>query len=62
MALTDWNVKEVGVTVVFMGMGATTFGLALLEAVAFVIDFVGLLGVISHVGKFGTVVCGVGGR
>jgi NAD(P)H-flavin reductase len=56
LTLADWDAKEGSVTVVFMEVGATTFRLALLKAV----DFGGLLGVISHVGKFGTVVCGAG--
>ena len=57
LTLADWDAKEGSVTVVFMEVGTTTFRLALLKAV----DFGGLLGVISHVGKFGTVVCGAGG-
>ena len=46
---------------VFMEVGATTFRLALLKAGDFTVDFVGHLGVISHFGKFGTVVCVAGG-
>jgi ferredoxin--NADP+ reductase len=59
--LADWDAKEDSVTTVFMEVGATTFRLALLKAVDLVIDFVGLLGVISHVGKFGSAVCVAGG-
>ena len=49
------------VTVVFMEVGATTFRLALLKAGDFIADFVGPLGVPSHIDKFGTVVCVAGG-
>ena len=42
-------------------MGTTTFRLALLKADDFTVDFVGHIGVTSHVGKFGLVVCVAGG-
>ena len=61
LTIADWDRKEGSVTVVFMEVGATTFKLALLKAGDFIADFVGPLGVPSHIDKFGTVVCVAGG-
>jgi ferredoxin--NADP+ reductase len=61
LTIADWDGKEGSVTVVFMEVGATTFRLALLKAGDFIADFVGPLGVPSHIDKFGTVVCVAGG-
>jgi NAD(P)H-flavin reductase len=61
LTLADWDGKEGSVTVVFMEVGATTFRLAQLKAGDFIADFVGPLGVPSHIDKFGTVVCVAGG-
>jgi len=61
LTIADWDGKEGNVTVVFMEVGATTFRLALLKAGDFIADFVGPLGVPSHIDKFGTVVCVAGG-
>lgn len=61
LTIADWDGKEGSVTVVFMEVGATTFRLALLKAGDFIADFVGPLGIPSHIGKFGTVVCVAGG-
>jgi ferredoxin/flavodoxin---NADP+ reductase len=61
LTIADWDRKEGSVTVVFMEVGATTFRLALLKAGDFIADFVGPLGVPSHIDKFGTVVCVAGG-
>jgi NAD(P)H-flavin reductase len=61
LTLADWDGKKGSVTVVFMEVGATTFRLALLKAGDSVADFVGPLGVPTHVDKFGTVVCVAGG-
>jgi len=61
LTIADWNEKEGSVTVVFMEVGATTFRLALLKAGDSIADFVGPLGVPSHIDKFGTVVCVAGG-
>ena len=61
LTIADWDGKEGSVTVVFMEVGATTFRLALLKAGDFIVDFVGPLGVPSHIDKFGTVVCVAGG-
>jgi ferredoxin--NADP+ reductase len=61
LTLADWDGKEGSVTTVFMEVGATTFRLALLKADDVTVDFVGHIGVTSHVGKFGIVVCVAGG-
>jgi NAD(P)H-flavin reductase len=61
LTIADWDQKEGSVTVVFMEVGATTFRLASLKAGDFIADFVGPLGVPSHIDKFGTVVCVAGG-
>ncbi len=61
LTLADWDGKKGSVTVVFMEVGATTFRLALLKAGDSVADFVGPLGVPTHIDKFGTVVCVAGG-
>jgi NAD(P)H-flavin reductase len=61
LTIADWDAKEGSVTVVFMEVGATTFRMALLKAGDFIADFVGPLGVPSHIDKFGTVVCVAGG-
>jgi len=61
LTIADWNEKEGGVSMVFMEVGATTFRLAQLKAGESVADFVGPLGVPSHIEKFGTVVCVAGG-
>jgi NAD(P)H-flavin reductase len=61
LTLADWDGKEGSVTVVFMEVGATTSRLALLKAGDSIADFVGPLGVPTHIDKFGTVVCVAGG-
>ena len=61
LTLADWDGKEGTVTVVFMEAGATTSRLALLKAGDSIADFVGPLGIPSHIDKFGTVVCVAGG-
>jgi ferredoxin--NADP+ reductase len=61
LTLADWNAKEGTITVVFMEVGATTFRLALLKAGDCIADFIGPLGVPTHIDKFGTVVCVAGG-
>ena len=61
LTLADWDGKKGSVSVVFMEVGATTCRLALLKAGDSIADFVGPLGVPTHVDKFGTVVCVAGG-
>ncbi len=61
LTIADWNVKEGSVSVVFMEVGSTTRQLASLNAGDSVADFVGPLGVPTHVENFGTVVMVAGG-
>jgi ferredoxin--NADP+ reductase len=61
LTIADWNREEGSVTIVFMEVGATTHRLATLNAGDSIANFVGPLGVPTHIEKFGTVVCIAGG-
>ena len=61
LTIADWDEKEGSVTIVFMEVGTTTHRLALLNAGDSIADFVGPLGLPTHINKFGTVVCVAGG-
>ncbi len=61
LTIADWDAKEGSVTVVFMEVGTTTHRLALLESGDSITDFIGPLGLPTHIEKFGTVVCVAGG-
>jgi len=61
LTIADWNAKEGSVSVVFMEVGATTRQLARLGAGDSIADFVGPLGVPTHVENFGTVAMVAGG-
>ena len=61
MTIADWNREEGSVTIIFMEVGATTRRLAEVKEGEFVSDFVGPLGLPSHLAKYGTVVCVAGG-
>jgi ferredoxin--NADP+ reductase len=61
LTIADWDEKDGSVTVIFLEAGATTFRLGLLKVGDSIADFVGPLGVPSHIDKFGTVVCVAGG-
>jgi len=61
LTVADWDKEEGSVTIVFMEAGTTTHRLALLKAGDFIADFVGPLGLPTHIDKFGTVVCVAGG-
>jgi len=61
LTIADWDKGGGIVTIVFMDDGTTTARLALLEAGDSIADFVGPLGVPTHIKKFGTVVCVAGG-
>ena len=61
LTIADWDRKEGSVTVVFMEVGTTTHRLALLKAGDSIADFVGPLGLPTHIERFGTVVCVAGG-
>jgi len=61
LTISEWN-REVGsITVVFNEVGRTTSKLAALEEGHFISNFVGPLGLPTHIEKFGTVACVVGG-
>ncbi len=61
LTIADWDEKEGSVTIVFMEVGTTTARLALLKAGDAIADFVGPLGLPTHIEKFGTVLCVAGG-
>lgn len=61
LTIADWDRKEGSVTIVFMEVGATTHRLAALKAGDSITNFVGPLGVPTHIEKYGTVVCVAGG-
>jgi ferredoxin--NADP+ reductase len=61
LTIADWDKKEGSVTIVFMEVGTTTHKLAQLQTGDSIADFIGPLGLPSHVDKFGTVVCVAGG-
>jgi NAD(P)H-flavin reductase len=61
LTIADWDDKEGSVTIVFMEAGTTTCRLALMQAGDYIADFVGPLGLPTHIDKFGTVVCVAGG-
>ena len=61
LTVADWDEKEGSVTVVCMEVGTTTRRLATLGTGEAIADFVGPLGVPTHIEKLGTVVCVAGG-
>ncbi|MFC2004235.1 sulfide/dihydroorotate dehydrogenase-like FAD/NAD-binding protein [Chloroflexota bacterium] len=61
LTIADWDKGEGSVTIVFMEVGATTHKLALLGTGDSIADFIGPLGLPTHIDNFGTVVCVAGG-
>ncbi len=61
LTIADWDEKEGSVTIVYMEVGTSTTRLAILKAGDSILNFVGPLGVPTHIEKFGTVVCVGGG-
>jgi NAD(P)H-flavin reductase len=61
LTLADWDTKEGTVTIVFMEVGTSTYRLNLLKTGDSVMNFVGPLGLPTHIEKFGTVICTAGG-
>jgi ferredoxin--NADP+ reductase len=61
LTIADWNAEEGSVTVVFMEVGATTRELARYQPNDCIANFVGPLGMPTHVEYFGTVICVAGG-
>jgi ferredoxin--NADP+ reductase len=61
LTIADWNREEGSITVVFMEVGTTTHRLALLKADDHIANFIGPMGIPTHIENFGTVVCVAGG-
>ena len=61
LTVAGWDEAEGSVTVVCMEVGTTTRRLATLNTGDSIADFVGPLGIPTHIEKFGTVVCVAGG-
>ncbi len=61
LTIADWDREEGSVTVVFMEVGTTTYRLDLLQVGDGIANFIGPLGMPTHIEKFGTVVCVAGG-
>jgi len=61
LTIADWDRDEGSITIVFMEVGTTTHRLALLGTSDPIADFIGPLGLPTHIDKFGTVVCVAGG-
>ncbi len=61
LTVADWDREEGSVTVIVMEIGITTRRLAQLGTGDSIIDFVGPLGIPTHIEKCGTVVCVAGG-
>ncbi len=61
LTLADWDAQEGTVTIVFMEVGTSTYRMNMLQAGDSIANFVGPLGVPTHVDNYGTVVCVAGG-
>jgi len=61
LTVADWDREEGSITIIFMEVGATTHRLALLGNGDHIADFIGPLGLPTHIEKVGTVVCVAGG-
>ena len=61
LTIADWDEAKGSITIVFMEVGTTTHKLGLLQTGDFIADFIGPLGLPTHIDKFGTVVCVAGG-
>ena len=61
LTVAGWDEKEGSVTIVFMEVGTTTHRLATLGAGDYIVDFVGPLGIPTHIERVGTIVCVAGG-
>jgi NAD(P)H-flavin reductase len=61
VTVADFDRKNGTITIVFMEVGTTTHHLAELKAGDSILNFVGPLGIPTHIEKYGTVVCVSGG-
>ena len=57
LTIADWDREEGSITIVFHEVGRTTRKLAALQEGDSIINFVGPLGLPTHIDRFGTVVC-----
>lgn len=61
LTIADWDREEGSITIVFAAVGTTSSKLAHLKAGDSILNFVGPLGLPTHIDKYGTVVCVAGG-
>jgi ferredoxin--NADP+ reductase len=61
LTVADWDREEGSMTIIFMEVGTTTRRLATLNEGDSILNFIGPLGVPTHIEKYGTVVCVAGG-
>lgn len=61
LTLADWDAQRGDITLVYMETGGSTTMLSTIESGNSVLDLVGPLGLPSHIGKLGTIVCVAGG-
>jgi NAD(P)H-flavin reductase len=61
LTLADWDAEKGTVTIVFMEVGTSTHRLNILKAGDSIANFVGPLGLPTHMDNYGTVVCVAGG-
>ncbi len=61
LTVADWDREEGSVTIIVMEVGTTTQRLAQLGTGDSIADFVGPLGLPTHIDNYGTVVCVAGG-
>lgn len=61
LTIADFDRKEGSITIVFAAVGTSSAKLARLKAGDSILNFVGPLGLATHIEKYGTVVCVAGG-
>ena len=61
LTIADWDRKEGSITIVFAAVGTSSSKLARLKKGDSVLNFVGPLGLATHIQNYGTVVCVAGG-
>ena len=61
LTIADWDRKEGNITIVFAAVGTSSSKLARLNAGDSILNFVGPLGLPTHIQNYGTVVCVAGG-
>ncbi len=61
LTVADWDREEGSMTIIFMEVGTTTRRLATLNEGDSILNFIGPLGIPTHIEKYGTVICVAGG-